>query len=99
MVTKSQSLMNTGFEKAESLAAGGLDILETIGKKTYTTITEHDPGLRRAREFLHPNKDKPSLSTVLREAREQTEQQAKHEAELEEARKYNFTALLEDHQG
>ncbi|KAK7481982.1 hypothetical protein BaRGS_00026785 [Batillaria attramentaria] len=67
LVTKSQTLMNTGFEKAETLAAGGLDILETIGKKTYTTLTDHDPGLRRAREFLHLRDEKPSLSSVLKE--------------------------------
>ena len=99
LVNKSQNLMNTGFEKAENLAAGGLDILETIGKKTYTTLTEHDPGLRRAREFLHLKEEKQSLSSVLREAQEQAEEAAKHNEELEEARKCNFTALFEDNQG
>ncbi|XP_076446063.1 uncharacterized protein LOC143283702 isoform X2 [Babylonia areolata] len=99
LVNKSQNLMNTGFEKAETLAAGGLDILETIGKKTYTTLTEHDPGLRRAREFLHLRGEKPSLSSMLKEAQERAEEEAKHNEELEEARKCNFTALFEDNQG
>lgn len=98
-VTKGQTLMNSGFEKAEHLAAGGLDILETIGKKTYTTLTDHDPGLRRAREFLHLNDEKPSLSFVLKEAREKSEYHAKREQECEEARKWNFGALFEDNQG
>lgn len=91
--------MNTGFEKAETLAAGGLDILESIGKKTYSTLTEHDPGLRRAREFLHMRDEKPSLSSMLREAQEKAEEQVKHDKESEEARKCNFTALFEDNQG
>ncbi|KAK7096996.1 protein FAM114A2-like [Littorina saxatilis] len=99
LVNKSQNLMNTGFEKAENLAAGGLDILETIGKKTYTTLTEHDPGLRRAREFLHLRDEKPSLSSMLREAQEQADVQAKRDEESEEALKVNFTALFEDNQG
>ena len=91
--------MNTGFEKAETLAAGGLDMLETVGKKAYTTLTEHDPGLRRAREFLHPKTEKPSLSAILREAQEKAEEQAKIEEEMEEARKCNFSAMFEDNQG
>lgn len=91
--------MNSGFEKAEVLAAGGLDILETIGKKTYTTLTEHDPGLRRAREFLHLQGEKPSLSSVLKEAQEQAEKQAKLDEEFKEALKINFGALFEDNQG
>lgn len=99
LVNKSQNLMNTGFEKAEHLAAGGLDILETIGRKTYSTLTEHDPGLRRAREFLNQKSEKPSLSSILKEAQEQAEQKAKHDEEMEEARKCNFTAMFEDNQG
>ncbi|XP_005105010.1 protein FAM114A2 [Aplysia californica] len=99
LATKGQTLMSEGFDAVENLAAGGIDVLETIGKKTYSTLSEHDPALRKTREFLSPKADKPNLSSVLREAKDQAEIQAEQEKENEEARKAHFGTLFDDYQG
>lgn len=91
--------MAEGFDAVENLAAGGIDVLETIGKKTYNTISEHDPAFRKTRDFLTPKGNKPNLSSVLREARDQAEYDATQAKENEEARKAHFGTLFDDFQG
>lgn len=61
------------------LVSGGLGALEFIGKKTMTVLSEGDPGLRQKREQIAGKG--PSLSQILREAREATEQKATVEAQ------------------
>lgn len=68
-------VQSTGIE----LVSGGLGALEFIGKKTMTVLSEGDPGLRQKREQIAGKG--PSLSQVLREAREASEQKATVEAE------------------
>ena len=91
--------MTEGFDAVEHLAAGGIDVLENIGKKTYNTLAEHDPALRRTRQFLAPRGDKPNLSSSLREARDQAEQQQKQDEANQEALKAHFGTLFDDYQG
>nr|CAD7393548.1 unnamed protein product [Timema cristinae] len=53
---------------------GGLDTLETIGKKTMEVLQEGDPGLKKKRALFS---DKIELSQILREAKEKAEQEDK----------------------
>ncbi|KAK3790071.1 hypothetical protein RRG08_038767 [Elysia crispata] len=99
LAAKGQTLMTEGFDAVEHLAAGGIDVLENIGKKTYNTLAEHDPALRRTRQFLAPRGDKPNLSSSLREARDQAEQQQKQDEANQEALKAHFGTLFDDYQG
>lgn len=85
--------------QGKSIVTGGLDVLETIGKKTYDVITEHDPGLKRTRHVLFDRGVKPNLSYVLREAKEQADQAAVLRKEAEEARKVHFGAMFDEYQG
>lgn len=79
--------------------SGGLDTLETIGKKTMEVIQEGDPGLKRKRAFLNLEGDKPVLSQVLREAKEKTEQENKALQEKHFIKKVNYESIFDDHQG
>lgn len=99
IAAKGQTLMTEGFDAVEHLAAGGIDVLENIGKKTYNTLAEHDPALRRTRQFLAPRSNKPNLSQTLREARDQAEQQQKQKEAHQEALKAHFGTLFDDYQG
>lgn len=45
--------------------SGGLDTLESIGKKTMQVLQEGDPGLKKKRAFLTIEQDKPVLSQVF----------------------------------
>lgn len=45
--------------------SGGLDTLESIGKKTMQVLQEGDPGLKKKRAFLKIEQDKPVLSQVF----------------------------------
>lgn len=55
--------------------SSGLDTLELIGKKTYTALQQSDPGFKKTKAVLsnpiHGSNDTPSLSQVLRDAKEQ----------------------------
>ena len=53
-----------------NLVTGSLDVLETLGKKTFDAINERDPGLKKSRAFLHNKGDKPNLSATLRDAKD-----------------------------
>ncbi|KAK6975571.1 protein FAM114A2 [Biomphalaria glabrata] len=99
LASKGQTLMSEGFDAVENLAAGGIDVLETIGKKTYNTLSEHDPAFRKTRDFLSPKSNKPNLSSVLREAKDRAEQEAEKVKENEEAMKAHFGTLFDDNQG
>ncbi|XP_052281546.1 protein FAM114A2-like [Dreissena polymorpha] len=84
---------------SKHLVTGSLDALESLGKKSFEAIKERDPGLKKTRGFLHDRGDKPNLSAVLREAKEQEEKRVKHEKETEEARKAHFGSLFDEFQG
>lgn len=75
---------------------GGLDTLETIGKKTMEVLQEGDPGLRKKREIFT---EKIILSQVLREAKEKAEMEAKLNEDKEVMRKAHFETLFDDFQG
>ncbi|XP_049938055.1 protein FAM114A2 isoform X2 [Schistocerca serialis cubense] len=75
---------------------GGLDTLETIGKKTMEVLQEGDPGLRKKREIFS---EKIILSQVLREAKERAEMEDKLNEDKEVLRKAHFETLFDDFQG
>uniref|UniRef100_A0A1B6ECK6 Protein FAM114A2 n=1 Tax=Clastoptera arizonana TaxID=38151 RepID=A0A1B6ECK6_9HEMI len=78
--------------------SGGLDTLETLGKKTMEVIQEGDPMLRKKRAmFFH--EDKPVLSQVLKEAKDKAENMEQELADKEAARKVHFESLFDDCQG
>ncbi|GFN81583.1 protein fam114a2-like [Plakobranchus ocellatus] len=99
LAAKGQTLMTEGFDAVEHLAAGGIDVLENIGKKTYNTLAEHDPALRKTRQFLTPRGNKPNLSSTLREAKDQAEMKQKQDEANQEALKAHFGTLFDDYQG
>ncbi|XP_061165020.1 protein FAM114A2-like [Saccostrea echinata] len=100
MVQKSvQNTSNMVQKSSKTLVTGGLDVLETIGKKTFEVIKDHDPGLSKTREFLFDKRDKPSLSQILREAQKEEENKIEKKKEEDEARLTNFKAMFEDDQG
>ncbi|XP_078371536.1 protein FAM114A2-like isoform X2 [Oculina patagonica] len=68
------SLTSVVQSTGKGLVSGGLDALELIGKKTMNVLAEGDPGLRHKREQLAGKG--PSLSQILKEAKEVTEQKA-----------------------
>lgn len=78
---------------------GGLDTLESIGKKTMEVLQDGDPGLMKKRAIFFQEPDKPVLSQILREAKEKAENSDKEQKEKEEARQTNFEALFDDFQG
>jgi len=79
--------------------SGGLDTLETIGKKTMEVLQEGDPGLKKKRAFLKIEPDKSVLSHILREAKEKAEEENKLLEEKRFAKKANYESLFDDHQG
>lgn len=79
--------------------AGGLDTLETIGKKTMEVLQENDPGLKKKRAFLKLDQDKPILSQILREAKEKAEQENQSLEKKHVPKKLNYETLFDDHQG
>lgn len=81
------------------MVTGGLDVLETIGKKTFEVIKDHDPGLSKTKGILFEKTDKPSLSQLLREAQKEEEAKEERKKEEDEARLSNFKALFEENQG
>ncbi|CAF0978620.1 unnamed protein product [Adineta steineri] len=57
-------LTTTGMK----VVSGSLDVLETVGKKTFDVINEADPDLRGTRRLLSKQKQ-PTLSEIIREAK------------------------------
>ncbi|KAF5305931.1 hypothetical protein FQR65_LT07542 [Abscondita terminalis] len=95
-VTHITKLVETTGNK---VVKGGLDTLETIGKKTMEVLQEGDPGFKKKRAFLKMDSDKPVLSHILREAKEKAEVENKILEEQQFARKANYESLFDDHQG
>lgn len=97
-----KSVQNTSSmvqKSSKTLVTGGLDVLETIGKKTFEVIKDHDPGLSKTKGILFEKTDKPSLSQLLREAQKKEEAKEERKKEEDEARLSNFKALFEENQG
>lgn len=78
---------------------GGLDTLETIGKKTMEVLQEGDPGLKKKRAFFMKETSKPILSQMLKEVKEKADAQEKTLEEREAAKKVCFESLFDDFQG
>lgn len=85
-------------EIGSKVISGGLDTLESFGKKTMEVLQEGDPGLRNKRALLLGG-NKPVLSQVLKEARDKAEKEIKEVEEKELERKCNFERLFDDFQG
>jgi len=47
------------------IISGGLDTLETVGKKTLEVLQDGDPGLRKKRAIFFQNTEKINLSQVF----------------------------------
>ncbi|KAB0798936.1 hypothetical protein PPYR_06816 [Photinus pyralis] len=95
-VTQITKLVETTGNK---VILGGLDTLETIGKKTMQVLQEGDPGLKKKRALLKIEGEKPVLSHILREAKEKAELENRLLEEQHFARKANYESLFDDHQG
>lgn len=79
--------------------SGGLDTLESIGKKTMEVLQEGDPGLKKKKAFFLNEADKPILSQILREAKDKADTEEKTAEEKQLARKIHFESLFDDYQG
>ncbi|XP_045504755.1 protein FAM114A2 [Colias croceus] len=79
--------------------AGGLDTLETIGKKTMEVLQDGDPGLAKKRALLGLDNDKPVLSQILREAKEKAEEEDKIREAKREAKEVHYESLFDDFEG
>ncbi|XP_013192717.1 protein FAM114A2 [Amyelois transitella] len=80
--------------------SGGLDTLETIGKKTMEVLQDGDPGLVKKRAMLGlESGDKPVLSQVLREAKEKAEEDDRRKEEKREAKEVHYETLFDDFEG
>ncbi|KAK9886969.1 hypothetical protein WA026_019227 [Henosepilachna vigintioctopunctata] len=86
---------NTGTK----VISGGLDTLETIGKKTMEVLQEGDPGLKKKRAFLKIEQDKPVLSQILREAKEKAEKEDMISENNCIRKIKNYETLFDDHHG
>jgi len=91
-----QSTTDVVSQQSQKIVTGSLDVLETIGKKTYDVIAEGDHGLKST---IHKAKDKPNLSQLLKEAKEDAAQRVHQEEEFQEARKAHFGAQFDDFNG
>ncbi|CAG9820134.1 unnamed protein product [Phaedon cochleariae] len=78
---------------------GGLDTLETIGKKTMEVLQEGDPGLKNKRAFLKLDQDKPVLSQVLKEAKAKAEEENRALQQKNISKKLNYESLFDDYHG
>lgn len=80
--------------------AGGLDTLETIGKKTMEVLQEGDPGLAKKRAMLGlDSRDKIVLSQVLREAKTRADEEDRIREEKREAKQVHYETLFDDFEG
>ncbi|KAI8440845.1 hypothetical protein MSG28_009156 [Choristoneura fumiferana] len=80
--------------------AGGLDTLETIGKKTMEVLQDGDPGLAKKRAMLGLDAgDKPVLSQVLREAKSRADEEDRVKEEKREAKEVHYENLFDDFEG
>ncbi|CAG9782518.1 unnamed protein product [Diatraea saccharalis] len=80
--------------------AGGLDTLETIGKKTMEVLQDGDPGLAKKRAMLGLDPgEKPVLSQILREAKAKADEEDKIREEKREAKEVHYENLFDDFEG
>ncbi|XP_013141079.1 PREDICTED: protein FAM114A2-like [Papilio polytes] len=80
--------------------AGGLDTLETIGKKTMEVLQDGDPGLVKKRAMLGLDAaDKPVLSQVLREAKAKADEEDRIKEQKREAKEVHYETLFDDFEG
>lgn len=85
-------------EIGSKVISGGLDTLESFGKKTMEVLQEGDPGLKKKRALLLGS-DKPVLSQVLREAKTKAEIEYRKMEERQMAKMCHFETLFDDFQG
>ncbi|XP_050355557.1 protein FAM114A2 [Nymphalis io] len=79
---------------------GGLDTLETIGKKTMEVLQDGDPGLAKKRAMLGLDPgDKPVLSQVLREAKAKADEEDVMREAKREAKQVHYETLFDDFEG
>lgn len=80
--------------------SGGLDTLETIGKKTMEVLQDGDPGLAKKRAMLGLGAgDKPVLSQVLREAKAKADEEDKIKEQKREAKEVHYENLFDGFEG
>ncbi|CAF4534546.1 unnamed protein product [Rotaria sp. Silwood1] len=85
-----EKLTNTGMK----VVSGSLDVLETVGKKTFDVINEADPALQGTRRLLR-KQNQPTLSEIIREAKNETETKIT----TTKTEMTTFLQLFEKHQG
>ncbi|KAG4074190.1 hypothetical protein HA402_015493 [Bradysia odoriphaga] len=97
------NLMSGVSQIGNRVISGGLDSLESIGKRTMTILQENDPGLLNKRKMLGMmDKDTPVLSQILREAKEKTEEAEQNLKEIQKQRykkQLHFETLFDDYHG
>lgn len=79
------------------IISGGLDTLETVGKKTLEVLQDGDPGLRKKRAIFFQNTEKINLSQTLQEAKNKAEVESIQNNQLEIKKGYAY--LLDSFQG
>jgi len=85
-----EKLTTTGMK----VVSGSLDVLETVGRKTFDVINEADPELKGARRLL-TKKTEPTLSEIIRQA----QQDKPNETSTNKNEMATFFQLFEKHQG
>ncbi|KAA0720338.1 Protein FAM114A2 [Triplophysa tibetana] len=90
------SLTSVVQSTGKTVISGGLDALEFIGKKTMDVIAEGDPGFKKTKGLMNRNS---TLSQVLREAKEQEEQQTADSVTSETQKKAHYGMLFDEFQG
>lgn len=81
---------------SNKVITGGLDTLETIGKKTFEALQDGDPGLKKKRAFLKLDGEKVVLSQILREAKDKVEMENRDQI-VQKVK--NYETLFDDHGG
>lgn len=93
-------LTNIFSSTGTKVLAGGLDTLETIGKKTMEVLQDGDPGLVKKRAMLGLDAaDKPVLSQVLREAKAKADEEDRIKEQKREAKEVHYETLFDDFEG
>ncbi|KAK6474946.1 protein FAM114A2-like [Huso huso] len=90
------SLSSVVQSTGKSVFSGGLDALEFIGKKTMDAIAEGDPGFKKTKGLMIRTE---TLSQVLREAKEQEQQQTAGQVATDTSRKAHYGMLFDEFQG
>ncbi|KAK3914375.1 Protein FAM114A2 [Frankliniella fusca] len=83
----------------EMIVNSGLSTLESIGKKTMDVLQEGDPGLKKKRALFSREPDKPTLSQILREARNRAEVEDRERVQTKKATRAHFETLFDDYKG